>query len=612
MRPYIDEPEFDVVVVGSGIAGALVAHRLAKAGVKVLILEAGGVAPESLGRWNMLHNYYTSPSKSPDSPFCGEDVLPVDPNTKPGAYRYVQPDPVSNGGNNYYFYADDPDPNNSNRFKSFFERMVGGSTWHWQGIYIRMLPNDFRMKSHYQFPGRKDGWYVEDWPISYADIEPWYVQAEYEMGVAGSDEENEEYYRRRFRAYRSRRFPMPALVPSYLDKVLAVAANGKTLEKFPGYPLKVNTVPHAINSRDFDGRPACDGHTSCVPLCPIKARYEAIVHVERAVKAGAILRSQCVVTQLELDADRKRVKRVKYKRWDGDEYWVSGRIVVLAANAIENPRILLLSEAANSSDAVGRYLMDHPIKQSYALSKKPLYPYRGPQTTSDIAVFRDGDFRRQFAGFKTSIKNDGWSSVSAIITTPRGASVPMPVPGKPYASGAILDYVENQKLFGADLRTTLHDHATRQITLNSACEQLPWPDNRVTLAMDKPDGFGIPRPQISYRVYDEKNYVSRSFDVILDLHALVFKQLGIPPEDQFPQKEPKFFGGSGHIMGTTVMGNDPKTSVVDKDCRTHDHANLFVLGSSVFPTSSTANPTSTIAALALRAAESIKSKLRTY
>src|SRR5262249_52968579 len=119
-------------------------------------------------------------------------------------------------------------------------------------------------------------------------------------------------------------------------------------------------------------------------------------------------------------------------------------------------------------------------------------------------------------------------------------------------------------------------------------------------------------PQISYHVYDAKNYVSKCFDVILDLHALVFKQLGVLPEDQFMQKEPKFFGGSGHIMGTTVMGNNPKASVLDKDCRTHDHPTLFVLGSSVFPTSSTANPTSTIAALSLRAAEHIKSRLRTY
>jgi choline dehydrogenase-like flavoprotein len=609
MRPYVDEPEFDVVVIGSGIAGALAAHQLAIAGKKVLILEAGGVAPESLGRRAMALNFYTSPSKSPDSPFCGEDVLPVDPkfdpNAKPPQYRFVQPDPVANGVN-YYVYADPADDSNPNRFKSFYERLVGGSTWHWQAIYVRMLPSDFKMKSHFKFD---EDWPMTNWPISYEDIEPWYVKAEYEMGVAGSDKESKEYYERQFGAYRSKHYPMPALVPSYLDRQIAAAIDGTALQHFPSQRLKVNTVPHAINSSDYDGRPACDGHTSCVPLCPTKARYEAIVHVEKAIKAGAILRSQSIVTQLELDDAKKQVKRVKYISWDGEENWVSGRIVILAANGIENPRILLLSQAANRSGAVGRYLMDHPIKQSYAIARDPLYPFRGPQTTSDIAAFRDGPFRREFAGFKTSIKNDGWSSVSAAITAPRGASVPAPVPGKPKANGTILDFVENQNLFGAKLRNYIHDHATHQITLNSACEQLPWPENRVTLATKK-DGFGIPLPQINYRLYDKKNYVSKSFATIVTLHRWVFDRLGIPAEDQFLQDAPKFYGGSGHIMGTTIMGNDPDKSVVDKDCQAHDHPNLYILGSSVFPTSSTANPTSTVAALALRAAETIKRKLR--
>jgi glucose dehydrogenase len=605
MSPYVDQPEFDVVVIGSGIAGALAAHQLAIAGKKVLILEAGGVAAESLGRRAMAFNFFTSPSKSPDSPFCGEDVLPVDPNAKPPQYRFVQPDPVANG-ENYYVYADPADDSNPNRFKSFYERLVGGSTWHWQAIYVRMLPSDFKMKSHFGFD---DDWPITNWPISYEDVEPWYVKAEYEMGVAGSDKESKEYYERHFGAYRSKHYPMPALVPSYLDQKVAAAIDGTALQHFPSQRLKVNTVPHAINSMDFDGRPACDGHTSCVPLCPTKARYEAIVHVEKAIKAGAILRSQSIVTQLELDDAKKEVKRVKYIGWDGEENWVSGRIVILAANGIENPRILLLSQAANRSGAVGRYLMDHPIKQSYAIARDPLFPFRGPQTTSDIAAFRDGPFRREFAGFKTSIKNDGWSSVSAKITAPRGASVPAPVPGKPKANGTILDFVENQNLFGAKLRNTLRDHATCQITLNSACEQLPWPENRVTLATKK-DGFGIALPQINYRLYDKKNYVSKSFATIVTLHRWVFDRLGIPAEDQFLQDAPKLYGGSGHIMGTTIMGSDPAKSVVDKDCQAHDHPNLYILGSSVFPTSSTANPTSTVAALALRAAETIKRRLR--
>jgi choline dehydrogenase-like flavoprotein len=121
MRPYVSEPEFDVVIIGSGIAGALAAYRLAMGRKKVLILEAGGVTPESLGRWTMVQNFIASSSKAPDSPFCGEDILPVDPkiDTKkqPPLYRFVQPN--SANGDNYYFYPDPPSPTNPNRFKSY-------------------------------------------------------------------------------------------------------------------------------------------------------------------------------------------------------------------------------------------------------------------------------------------------------------------------------------------------------------------------------------------------------------------------------------------------------------------------------------------------------------
>jgi glucose dehydrogenase len=206
--------------------------------------------------------------------------------------------------------------------------------------------------------------------------------------------------------------------------------------------------------------------------------------------------------------------------------------------------------------------------------------------------------------------NDGWSSVAAVITSPRGNIIPAAHPGQPNSVGTVLDFVENEKLFGPDLQRRLREHATHQITLNSACEQLPIRDNRVTLANDKLDFFGIPRPQINYRLYDDEGYVSKCFETILEMHKLVFKLLGVDDtKDQFLQEAPDAFGGSGHIIGTTIMGSDPTKSVVDKDCRAHDHPNLFILGSSVFPTASTANPTSTIAALALRAAETIKKQL---
>jgi choline dehydrogenase-like flavoprotein len=593
MQTDLAEPDFDVIIVGSGIAGALAAYRLARSKIRVLILEAGGVPSESLGRYALVNSFIGSPPKATDSPFCGDNILATQPDPRAPAV-----------GTNYYDY---PAGYKGDKFVSYYERLVGGSTWHWQGIYVRMVPNDFYMKTLY---GKG-----VDWPLNYEDLEDWYVQAEREMGVAGEYEERRDDHRQR--RYRIN-YPMPPLTPSFLDREVS-----KAVARMPpvgGIRMRVNTVPHAINSRRYDDRPACEGYTSCVPLCPIKARYEAIFHVEKAMAEGAILRTQAVVTRLQLDESGKRVTGVHYKRWqwsekdgkrvpldEGDRF-VSGRVIVLAANAIETPMILLRSNAANSSKAVGGYLMDHPIKQSYGLALEPLYPFRGPQTTSQLEDFRDTKFRREFAGFKTSIKNDGWSTNAT--NAPRGAKAPAQKEPEDWHPGTLLDLVQNWGYFGDKLRDTLATHAVRQITLNSACEQLPIKENSVSKSANL-DELGLERPLIQYQVDAADGYVRKCFKKIVEVHQAVFDAMGITRRklQLDDDSKPLTFGGSGHIMGTTRMG-DKADSVVDKDCRAHDHQNLFILGSSVFPTGSTANPTSTIAALALRAVDPIKAQLR--
>src|ERR1700738_4775142 len=288
MQTNLAEPDYDVIIVGSGIAGALAAYKLAQSKVRVLILEAGGVPSESLGRYALVHSFIESPSKATDTPFCGDNVLAT------------QPDPrAPTLGTNYHDY---PTGYTGDKYISYYERLVGGSTWHWQGIYVRMVPNDFHMKKLY---GRG-----ADWPIDYGDLEPWYVAAEREMGVAGDPELRRDDYRdKKYKV----NYPMSALAPSYLDKEVTEAV--ARIHPVSGIPLRVNTVPHAINSRSYDGRPACEGYTSCVPLCPIKARYEAVFHVEKAMYAGAVLRTQAVVTRLQLDESGKRVTGVYYRRW---------------------------------------------------------------------------------------------------------------------------------------------------------------------------------------------------------------------------------------------------------------------------------------------------------
>lgn len=594
MQTNLAEPDFDVIIVGSGIAGALAAFRLAQAKVRVLVLEAGGVPSDSLGRYALVRSFIESPPKATDSPFCGDNILATQPDPRAPAL-----------GTNYYDY---PAGYTGDKFISYYERLVGGSTWHWQGIYVRMVPNDFFMNKLY---GKG-----VDWPINYDDLNRWYADAESEMGVAGDPELRRDDYRNR--TYRIN-YPMPALDPSFLDHQVTKAV--PRMAAVSGIPLRVNTVPHAINSRKFDGRPACQGYTSCVPLCPIKARYEAIFHVEKAMAAGAVLRTQAVVTKLALDPGGKRVTGVYYRRWqwnetdkkrnklDADDRYLSAKVVVLAANAIENTMILLRSNAANSSKTVGCYLMDHPIKQSYGLAVEPLYPFRGPQTTSQIETLRDTKHRADFAGFKTSIKNDGWGSNAT--GAPRGNKVAPQKEAEDWHPGTILDLVQNWGYIGETLRKTLAHNAVRMLTLNSACEQLPIKDNAVTKSPNR-DELELERPLINYRVDDPDKYVRSAFKKVVEVHKNVFDAMGIKrfklqPDDD---NKPLNFGGSGHIMGTTKMGDKPEQSVVDKNCCTHDHPNLFILGSSVFPTSSTANPTSTIAALALRAVDPIKAKLR--
>jgi choline dehydrogenase-like flavoprotein len=296
---------------------------------------------------------------------------------------------------------------------------------------------------------------------------------------------------------------------------------------------------------------------------------------------------EAVAWRLELDDNR--VARVHYRRWDGSDATISGKIVVLAANAIETPRLLLLSAPgrgiANSSDQVGRNLMDHLELTSDARMPDPVYPYRGPPTTSGIHALRDGDFRRYRGAMKMSINNDGQR------THP------------PY--GFAHDLVMKEGLFGDELRRRLAELLTRGLRVSCSVEVLPRSDNRVTLS-ETPDALGLHRPRLSFTM-DE--YTSASLDLFYDVCTTIYRALGaqrLAP----PAPESGKYNGAGHIMGTARMGDDPKSSVVDAQCRTHDCSNLFILGGSVFPTCGTANPTLTIAALALRAAPVIAGQLR--
>jgi choline dehydrogenase-like flavoprotein len=467
--------------------------------------------------------------------------------------------PVSNDPD-FWYEQTGPDT-----FKSTYIKVVGGTTWHWLGTMLRFVPNDFRLKSLY-------GQGV-DWPISYADLEPFYAAAEDEIGVAGSAADD-------LGSPRSSGYPMAEIPPTYSDGIIAKALDGT------GY--EVRPTPQGRNSDFRDDRPPCCGNASCIPICPIQAKYDATVHVDRATGKGATLYEKTTAVFVETGADRK-VTAVHFKRWDGSEGKATAKVFVLAAHAIETPRLLLNSTGentpagvANGSDQVGRNLMDHPVQLSWALAPEPFYPYRGPQSTSGIENLRDGAFRKDRGAFRIEIGNDGWN-------WPTGAPV------------TTAQELAEQGLRGSNLDEALKTQTSRHLRFASLIEQLPVPENRVTLG-DKRDVYGVPVPRLSYRIED---YAKAGFAASIAAHDGIFSKIGATEV-----QHRKDFEGAGHIIGTARMGDDPKTSVVDANLRSHDHPNLFILGSAVFPTSATANPTLTIAALSLRAVEAVKASVR--
>lgn len=532
------EPEIsaDVLIVGSGVAGALVADRLARRGVRVVILEAGPV----IRRGDALARYRNAPIRTPDSPYENTPYAPMPSVLDPQGY-YVQDEPPF--------------------FKSTYVRGVGGTTWHWLGTSMRHLPNDFRLKSLYGV--------AVDWPISYDDLEPWYGEAELELGIAGNSEEN-------LGSHRTTEFPMKGLPPTYLDQQVSIAAESL------GYSVAV--TPQARNSRYYQGRPPCCGNATCVPICPIAAKYDATVHLDRARSLGAQVVPEAVVHRIEVNADGL-VTGVVFRRPDGSDHRATGRIVVLAAHAIETPKLLLMSRTdalpngvANSSDTVGRHLMDHPVQLSWALARDPLYPYRSPLENAGIEDFRDGDFRSRHSGFRMAIGEEGWSYPG---TTPEVVIARLAAAG----------------VRGKELIEQLNAHVARQFRFANLIEQMPDPNNRVTPAWDQTDAIGIPRPRIEYTVGEiERQGMAEARRI----SEQVFNAMGALYIDHGEDYE-----GAGHVIGTCRMGDDPSASVVTPEQRTHDHPNLFIVGSSVFPTTGTANPTLTLSALALWATQTI-------
>jgi choline dehydrogenase-like flavoprotein len=432
-------------------------------------------------------------------------------------------------------------------------KLVGGTTWNWRSACWRLLPNDMRLNTLYGI-GR-------DWPIDYEVLEPWYARAERALGVCGNVGDDQSGHGGGPFPPRSQDYPLPMLPWSFYTRTIAAQLRAAGFG-FCDEPSARASQPHA-------GRPACSGMNNCTPICPIGAQYSGDVHATLAEQSGAQLRENAVAFKLERAGGK--IVAVHYKSPDGRETRLCARAFVIAAHGIETPKLLLMSEVANASDQVGRNLMDHTGIGLTLLARDALWPGQGPVQQGAMLHWRDGDFRRRHAALKHALGNS--------------------VANRPVAARLLA-----QGVIGPALDRRIRHDAARYVQVATSLETLPQPGNRVSLT-DRKDALGLPKPRIFYAVDD---YVRAGASVARQDHRRFAEILHADVIDD----DSGWLNGD-HIMGTTIMGADPRNSVVDGDCRTHDHENLFLATTGVMPAGGVVDPTLTGAALALRLADLI-------
>jgi YD repeat-containing protein len=609
-------PNPDVLIVGSGLAGVLIARQLGRAGKKVLILEAGEALPADINGY--MNTFLLAAAKVPESPYPPA-LFDANGLTDPGTVNAGRPTVMSLGAKGKF--GDWQDPKQAYliqkgplAFGSTYERLNGGTVRHWLGTSLRFVPSDFEMKSRFNR--------FVDWPIKYRHLERWYGDAEKDIGVA-ADVADQNYLNINF----SSNYPMPKIPLSLVDMEVEKAMPNLEVAGvgLDGLKWKVSSTPAARNSQPYQSRRVCAGNTNCIPICPIQAKYDPSVTLAEALRTGNVdVSYKTVASKVHVDGNGRvsGIEFIRYDKENGDAVergrLTAKHLYILAGNGIETPRLLLMSKSeqtprgvANRRDdkgSVGKYLMDHPLYLAWALTPKPVWGYRGPLSTAGIEVCRDGRFRGDRGAFRIEIGNEGWNFP---IGDPDTTTVDF-VNGL-NSSGLNKD---SKALFGEALTTALNDKLSRQFRLGFLVEQSPDDTNTVTVSDQFTDHLGLPRPQITY---DLSEYTKRGMAAAKMTATAIFKSMNAEeftepkPADDDPttfewppgQKTRIKYFGAGHIAGTHRMGERSENSAVNSFQRAHDHPNLYLVGSGSFPTIATANPTLTLAALCLRTADHI-------
>lgn len=604
------ETTFDAVIVGAGVAGCLIANQLSKEGKRVLIVEAGPGRDLSLdGYQTYLERFYSAVSKDNQAPYQRNPNarMPRSPDIK--ALRPGEPNTDGYWVQNGPFVSD-----------SSYSRVVGGTTMHWEAKTIRMLREDFQLKTSYGVG--------LDWPIGLDDLMPYYRKAEFEIGVSGDVEGQKRIGAEFEEGYV---YPMLEMPPSYLDQVVAEGFSGMEVELDGStYTLDLATFPQGRNGvpnkqyRDWnDGKDyvpvgavslhqaesgeRCQGNTNCVPICPVQAKYDARKTLAKALRRQSNgqgehlvdLLAQAVASQVNVDSATGRVTDIDVKVYADpnnpahETIKVKGKVFILAANAVENARLMLASGLPGTSGLMGRHLMDHPYLLSWALLPQVAGVGNGTVVTSGICNLRRGSFRKSQAAFAVDIHNEGWGWAT----------------GAPISN--LVDCVDRLNKFGTDLRRELVNQISKQLLLAYMVEMLPEYSNRVSVDPSYRDALGNLRPVISYHIPD---YSMNGIAYARQLSQWIFQRLGAEDHTSY---DPLDYGyvtyngqgyalrGGNHIAGTHIMGTCKTNSVVDASQKSWDHENLYLVGAGSMPTIGTSNTTLTLSALCFRTSEFI-------
>jgi choline dehydrogenase-like flavoprotein len=502
-----------VVIIGSGAGGGTLANELAQQGIKVVVLEAGALQSSE----TFINDEWKSFSQ----------IAWLDPRTTSGNWRVAK---------------------DFSGLPAWICKTVGGTTTHWAGASLRFQEHEFKVRTHY---GAIPGASLMDWPLTLKDLEPYYARAEYKMGVTRTN-------------------GIPGLPGNNNFKVLHAGATKL------GYK-EVHTGNMAINSRPRDGRPSCLQLGFCFQGCKSGAKWSTLyTELPKAEKTGNMeLRPESHVTRIEHD-DAGKVNAVLYFDKDGKERRQKARIVCVAGNSIETPRLLLLSASnkfrdglANSSGEVGRNYVRHLTGSVYAVFKDPVHMYRG---TTMAGIVRDEAANNPKRGFVGGYELETLSL------------------GLPFMAAFL-----NPGGWGADFSWFM-DRYVNMAGMWIVGEDMPRSGNRITLNTQVKDRWGNPVPNVHFDEHPN--------DLAMREHAFtqgqrVYEAAGAIQSFRTPPYP------STHNLGTCRMGASAKDSVCNSYGQTHDIANLFISDGSQFTTGGAENPTLTIVTLAIRQAEYI-------